>query len=76
MSQRKLLRIVVGIALALAIIPEFFITHYAHFEQQGIHIDTRFGFYGWYSLLACALMIGVAKLIGIFLKRRDTYYDE
>ena len=76
MNQRKLWWVALGIALALAIIPEFFVHHYAHFEQQGIHIDTRFGFYGWYSLLASAVMIGVAKLLGIFLKRRDTYYDE
>ena len=76
MSQRKLWWIVIALALALAVIPEFFVKHYAHFEQQGIQVDTYFGFYGWYSLLACAVMIGVAKLLGIFLKRRETYYDE
>ncbi|UCE89274.1 MAG: hypothetical protein JSW10_00030 [Pseudomonadota bacterium] len=39
-------------------------------------IDESFGFHAWYGFLTCVAMIAVAKILGIFLKRRDTYYDE
>ena len=71
----SLLEILV-VLLLLAVIPEFFIDHYAHFKQQGITVDASFGFYAWYSFLAGAAFIAGAKLVGIFLKRRDSYYDE
>ena len=41
----------------------------------------HFGFDGWfgfsaaYGLLTCVAMIVVAKVVGIFLKRRDSYSD-
>ena len=37
-------------------------------------MDGTIGFYAWYGLLTCAAMIFVAKFLGIFLKRKDTYY--
>ena len=39
-------------------------------------IDGSFGFYSWYGLLTCFAMIVFAKLLGFFLKRKDTYYDD
>lgn len=75
-ENRRTLWIILAVLLLLAIIPEFFIDHYAHFKQQGIYVDASFGFYAWYSFIGCAAMIAGAKLLGIFLKRRDTYYDE
>ena len=75
-ENQRTLWIISAVILVLAVLPEFFIHHYAHFEQQGIHVDTSFGFYAWYSFLACVAMIVGAKLLGIFLKRKDTYYDE
>lgn len=62
--------------LALALLPEFFVHHHPHFDQQGYSFDTLFGFYAWYGFLACAGMVAAAKVLGIFLKRKDTYYDE
>ncbi|HEX9181185.1 MAG TPA: hypothetical protein VF859_12360 [Burkholderiales bacterium] len=38
-------------------------------------LDGSFGFNAWYGFLACAVLILVAKLLGVFLKRRDDYYD-
>ncbi len=75
-SKRRTRWLIVAVLLALAIVPEFFVTHYAHFESLGIELDARFGFYAWYSFFACGAMIAIAKLLGIFLKRRDSYYDE
>lgn len=62
--------------LALAVVPEFFIHHHPHFEGQGFTLDGSFGFYAWYGFLACAGMVALAKILGIFLKRKDSYYDE
>ena len=39
-------------------------------------IDSSFGFHAWYGLLTCVAMIATAKLLGIFLNRKDSYYDE
>lgn len=38
-------------------------------------IDGAFGFYAWYGLGASIALVIIAKVIGVFLKRRDTYYD-
>jgi hypothetical protein len=56
--------------LALLVIAEAFITLHPHFA-----IDSLFGFHAWFGFLACAAMIGAAKLLGWLLKRRDDYYD-
>lgn len=64
------------VILALALLPEFFIHHHAHVEQSGFTLDTTFGFFAWYGFITCAGMVALAKILGIFLKRKDTYYDE
>lgn len=74
-NRRKLWMFQFGI-LILALLPELFMHHHAHFEKQGIHIDASFGFYAWYGFLTCAAMVVGAKLLGVFLKRKDDYYDE
>ena len=37
-------------------------------------IDALFGFHAVYGFIACALMIVVAKGLGLLLKRSDRYY--
>lgn len=64
------------VILVLALLPEFFIHHHPHFEQAGFTLDGSFGFFAWYGFLTCAGMVAAAKILGIFLKRKDTYYDE
>ena len=64
------------VILLLALLPEFFIHHHPHFEDSGFTLDGGFGFYAWYGFLTCAGMVAAAKILGIFLKREDTYYDE
>ena len=39
-------------------------------------IDGTFGFYAWYGFLTCAAMVVGAKALGLFLKRKDSYYDD
>ncbi len=66
---RLLWRLFLG-ALALTVGAELLVEPHPHFW-----IDGRFAFHAWYGLLACAAMIVVAKLLGMALKRRDTYYE-
>jgi hypothetical protein len=68
--------LILGVILVLALLPEFFLQHHPHVADSGFALDTRFGFFAWYGFLACAGMVAVAKILGIFLKRKDTYYDE
>ena len=71
----KLWMIQIGI-LVLAVIPEFFIKHKAHLPDTGFTLDTTFGFFAWYGFITCAAMVVGAKLLGLFLKRKDNYYDD
>lgn len=68
--------IILAIPLALLLIAEFFVHHHPYFEAQGIHLDATFAFYGWFSLLSALVLVVLAKVLGIFLKRKDSYYDE
>lgn len=49
--------------------------------QIGVVIHGHFGFDGWfaffagYGFLSCVAMVLFAKVLGWFIKRRDTYYD-
>ncbi|MEZ5569279.1 MAG: hypothetical protein R3E54_13215 [Halioglobus sp.] len=60
-----------SVVLALTVVAQFFIKIKGYFG-----IDGWFGFGAVYGLLACVLMVVVAKLLGVFLKRRDDYYDD
>ncbi|HEX9625525.1 MAG TPA: hypothetical protein VGA00_01145 [Acidiferrobacterales bacterium] len=57
--------------LALTLAPNFFMHPHAAFG-----VDGTFGFGAWFGFGACVALIVFAKLLGILLKRRDTYYDE
>jgi hypothetical protein len=58
------------LVLALTVGAELFVAHGAHFG-----IDGSFAFHAWYGFLSCAALIGLSKLAGVLLKRRDTYYE-
>ncbi len=61
-----------GIAiLAILVIADFFVEPHPYFQ-----IDGTFGFFSWYGLITCILMVVFAKALGFFIKRSDTYYDE
>lgn len=69
-STIRRLSIVSLIILALTVVPDFFLPTYEHFG-----IDGTFGFYAWYGFITCTAMVFIAKLLGLFLKRKDDYYD-
>lgn len=59
------------VMLTLLVLADFFIHPHPYFK-----IDGSFGFYSWFGLVVCAAMVIFAKGLGIFLKRKDTYYDD
>jgi len=59
------------IVLAVVALLDFAIHPHAAFGLDG----TTF-FYSWYGFATCVGMVVFAKLMGIFLKREDTYYDD
>lgn len=67
----KLLWIIFIGILALTILSEILIHKHEYFG-----LDGSFGFHGWYGFITCVAMVVAAKLLGIFLKRNDNYYDD
>ena len=61
-----------GLALLAVLVLADFVIH----PHAAFGIDGSFGFYSWYGLLTCLLMILFSKLLALFLKRKDTYYDD
>ena len=59
-----------SVILALMVAADLFIDQYEYFG-----IDGTFGFYAWYGFGTCVLMVVGAKLLGVFLKRKDSYYE-
>lgn len=60
-----------ALVLLLTLLAEFLVHPHAVFG-----IDGSFGFNAWFGFLACVALIAVAKALGIFLKRPDSYYDD
>jgi hypothetical protein len=58
-------------SLALSVAAQLLVESHPHFA-----VERLFGFNALYGFLACAVLILVAKGIGIVLKRPDTYYDD
>ena len=57
--------------LAATVAAELLMPHEARFG-----IDGTFAFYAWFGFLSCAAFILVAKVLGLLLRRPDSYYDE
>ena len=69
-STIRLLWIVFVIILALTVLADFLVDHHGKFG-----IDGTIGFYAWFGFLSCVVLVFGAKALGVFLKRKDTYYD-
>lgn len=63
--------VVFGIILAGLVAGDLVVHHHEHFGIDGV-----FGFYAWYGFGSCVLMVVGAKLLGVVLKRPDTYYRD
>lgn len=69
-STIRTIWIVSCVVLAVTVILDLVIEHHPHFG-----VDGTFGFGAWYGFTACVGMVLFAKLVGMILKRPDTYYD-
>jgi hypothetical protein len=67
----RVLWMIFGCVLAATVVAEGLVSHEAHFG-----IDGTFAFHAWYGFLACAALIGAARLLGLALKRPESYYEE
>lgn len=45
-------------------------------ERKLYFIFDGFGFFAWFGFLSCAVLIGVTKLVGLFMQRKDRYYED
>jgi len=45
-------------------------------QHESFGIEDSFGFFAWYGFITCVAMVIFAKLLGIFLKRPENYYDD
>ncbi|MDO9475592.1 MAG: hypothetical protein Q7L07_02680 [Pseudohongiella sp.] len=70
-STIRLLWWIFGVILALTVIAQIFIHLHDYFTLDGF-----FGFYAIFGFVSCLAMVVFAKLLGVFLKRPDTYYDD
>lgn len=59
-----------AIVLALTVAAQFFIYVKGYFG-----VDGWFGFGAAFGFLSCLAMVLIAKLLGLFLKRDENYYD-
>lgn len=59
------------VVLALTVIAGTLVDLHPHFE-----VEKWFGFNAVYGFLACLAMIVGAKVLGLILKKPDTYYAE
>ena len=59
------------IILVLLVLGDFLFHHHSYFG-----LDGTFGFGAWYGFISCIVLVVGSKLVGLILKRPDTYYDE
>lgn len=69
-STIRMLWVASSVVLAVTVLLDLVVEHHPHFG-----IDGTFGFGAWYGFAACVAMVLFAKLVGMILKRPDTYYD-
>ncbi|HRD76029.1 MAG TPA: hypothetical protein PK264_08820 [Hyphomicrobiaceae bacterium] len=69
-STIRLLWISGSLLLAALVALDLVVEHKPHFG-----IDGTFGFGAWFGFAACVAMVLFAKLLGVLLKRSDSYYD-
>lgn len=60
-----------GLLLAVLVLLDAVIEHHSYFD-----VDGTFGFYAWFGFGTSVAMIVFSKVLGIFVKRPDTYYDD
>ena len=62
----------IGFAILLALLAAAdFLIH----KHRYVGPDGWFGFYWIFGFIACVAMVAFAKILGVLIKRPDSYYD-
>jgi uncharacterized membrane protein len=64
------------VILGVVALVDLTVDHHAHFERDGIVIDTLPEFFPVYGFLSAFVFVLIAKTLAIALKRKDTYYAD
>ena len=67
--MNRLLRSATAVMLIGSVAADMFVMHVPHFA-----VEASFAFSAWYGALACAILIVVARGVGMLLGRPDGYY--
>ncbi len=67
----RILWIAFAAILAALVVAGGFVRGHGYFTIDGI-----FAFNAWYGFLTCVAMVAAAKVLGVFIKRQDSYYDD
>lgn len=70
-STIRKLWIAFSVVLVLTLGAQFFVHVHDYFTVDGVP-----GFYAFFGFFSCVAMVVVAKLLGLLLKRPDTFYDD
>ena len=62
---------IVFIAILLVTVAAGFFVH----QHESFGIEDSTGFFAWYGFITCVGMVVFAKLLGVFLKRPEDYYE-
>ncbi|MCP4111191.1 MAG: hypothetical protein GY749_37645 [Desulfobacteraceae bacterium] len=66
----KRLLVIFYISLVLLLAADFFIHKHAEFPWEEAP-----GFFAAYGFVSCVMLIFIAKILRIFIKRKENYYD-
>ncbi len=78
-SQKTLVRTLWGVGLILlasVAVLDLTVHHHAHFERDGIVIDSWPEFFPVFGFVSALVFVLIAKTLAIGLKRKDTYYAD
>ena len=75
--KKMLWKILIASCILPVMVELFFLHRHSHFAESGWHaMDGIFSFYAIMGFIGCSILILVAKLLAIFLKAGETYYND
>lgn len=60
----------------VAVLVALVLLNFAIHPEGGFGVDGSFGFFAWFGFASCVVLVVFSKVLGVFLKRNDGYYQE
>jgi len=72
LRQENIRKLWIGfiVVLVLTVVAGLFVH-----QHDSFGVEDSFAFFAWYGFITCVGMVVFAKLLGIFLKRPEDYYE-